>query len=177
MLEMLQNMPLKRLRLDQARLRSWGSVDDTNTADSSDDEEVGHIEVHWHQFLAVVPNLEVLQLHFQAVKSCNLFLFATMPPKLRLLVLMGILFDEDEDLHDRPATQPLTIQCPFFGDHSGGELEPYSIAARDIHSLWPNAVCKVDAFESWFYGGEPLDRQAEKLEDLNKGLNRCQRGD
>ncbi|KAG9098346.1 hypothetical protein FRC06_006511, partial [Ceratobasidium sp. 370] len=116
----LKSMPLRRLRLDRARLKSWGDADELDSDDSDVGEEIGGVGMQWSDFLAAVPHLEELHLDLQYIKSRRLPVIASTLPNLRLLVLMCVLFDEDMDATiGGAATQPITIRCPIYVNQKG----------------------------------------------------------
>ncbi|KAG9074620.1 hypothetical protein FS749_013793 [Ceratobasidium sp. UAMH 11750] len=61
-LDIFRHIPLRRLRLGKARLKSWGDIDEVDSDDSSVDESTGHVEIQWRDFFVTVPYLEELHL-------------------------------------------------------------------------------------------------------------------
>ncbi|KAG9077457.1 hypothetical protein FRC06_008901 [Ceratobasidium sp. 370] len=139
-LDVFRHTPLRRLRLERARLKSWGDVDDLVSDDSDVDEGIGPIEIQWRDFLVTVPHLEELHLDSQLLVSRHLPVFASTLPNLRLLVLMGVSLEDGEVSAVQAATQPITLRCPFY------------VHAED-HNEWTNAS---EVAKYVFHLGEPL---------------------
>ncbi|KAG8686513.1 hypothetical protein FRC08_012473 [Ceratobasidium sp. 394] len=170
-LDVLRHLPLRRLRLDRARLKSWGDIDELDSDDSDVDESIGHVDIQWRDFFVTVPHLEELHLDLQVISSRYLGVFASSLPNLRLLVLMGVLFEGGEISVDQAATQPITIRCPFYVDtEDQNEWANASKVAKYIHRIWPNAQFEVKKSMSWIYYDEPLDEAAGVIAGFNEAL-------
>ncbi|KAG8737939.1 hypothetical protein FRC10_007519 [Ceratobasidium sp. 414] len=189
-LDVFKRTPLRRLRLDRARLKSWGDVDELDSDDSDIDEEVGRVETQWRDFLVTVPHLEELHLDLQVLLSRHLPVIALTLPSLRLLALMGVLLEDGEVSVSRAATQPITIRCPFYVDTDGQngwadasrvaryifhlprETNPVTVTLlRYIYKIWPNAQFEVKKSMSWIYFDEPLDDATEMIAGFNKAFD------
>ncbi|KAG8699947.1 hypothetical protein FRC08_005015 [Ceratobasidium sp. 394] len=178
-LDILRHLPLRRLRLDRARLRSWGDADQLDNDDRSVDEDTGHVEIQWRDFFVAVPHLEELHLDLQPIMSYHLPIFASALPNVKLLTLMGVVLEEEEEISaDRAATQPITIRCPFYlDDQDQDEMTDPSRVTRYMYSIWPNARLEIKESLSWVHGEPPdevieiVARFSEAIEHLRPGSN------
>ncbi|KAG8706583.1 hypothetical protein FRC08_000958 [Ceratobasidium sp. 394] len=169
-IDIFKQLPLQRLRLDKVRLKSWGDIDELDSDDSDDDEEIGRTEVRWRDFLTTMPHIKELHLDVQILMSSHLPVFASTLPNLQLLVLGAIMFDETEKAAGQAAAQPITIQCSFYGEPEGQDgWTDISRVVRYLHAIWPNAYYEVDKSKSWLYN-DPLDEGAVLVARFNEAL-------
>ncbi|KAG9074146.1 hypothetical protein FRC06_010902 [Ceratobasidium sp. 370] len=170
-LDVFRHTPLRRLRLDRARLKSWGDIDDLDSDDSDADEGIGPMEIQWRDFLLTMPHLEELHLDLQVLVSRHLPVFASTLPNLQLLVLMGVLLEDGEVSTVQAATQPITLRCPFYVDtEDHNEWANASGVAKFIYRIWPNAQFEVKRSMSWIYYDEPLDEAARVIATFNEAI-------
>ncbi|KAG8679711.1 hypothetical protein FRC09_018778, partial [Ceratobasidium sp. 395] len=127
-LNMLKQMPLRRLRLGRLLLRPWGSAENLNS-DYRFSGGPGDLGLEWRDFLTAVPHLEELHLEAQRLRSSRLPLLGSMLPNLQVLALLMIMFDRLGEHTGQPGTQSVSIQCTYYSDDMGSELPDFPGAA------------------------------------------------
>ncbi|KAG8737577.1 hypothetical protein FRC10_008056 [Ceratobasidium sp. 414] len=131
-IEAFKQMPLRRLNLYLVVFGSEGSV-------ASLGEEVPpvyHPTIGWRDFLSAVPLLEEFYLPRQTLEPNHLPIFASMLPRLRLLVLKAISFTGAERVPNtpgwRPTTQAITIQLNWSSMRLFRDVSDVSGVARSV---------------------------------------------